>query len=120
MNCAARSLAHERCLRALATRTLAGFDVTPSTLLLDWRPWLNNCSTSHGPRTAASKERHGDGVPIGERERIFQRFARLDDSRTRGAGGAGLGLSIVDAIARDHGATIDVHDAALGGAEFVV
>jgi signal transduction histidine kinase len=45
----------------------------------------------------------GCGIPEGAIGRIFERFARADDARTRELGGAGLGLAIVDAIARAHG-----------------
>jgi signal transduction histidine kinase len=45
----------------------------------------------------------GHGIEPGEAERIFERFARVDDARNRESGGAGLGLSIVAAIARAHG-----------------
>ena len=37
----------------------------------------------------------GPGIPADERERVFERFARLDDARDRDAGGTGLGLAIV-------------------------
>jgi signal transduction histidine kinase len=45
----------------------------------------------------------GRGVPPEALERIFHRFARADAARTRSAGGVGLGLAIVDAIAKGHG-----------------
>jgi signal transduction histidine kinase len=45
----------------------------------------------------------GPGIPVAERERIFERFVRLDASRQRGAGGAGLGLAIAREIVRTHG-----------------
>jgi signal transduction histidine kinase len=45
----------------------------------------------------------GQGLPAGESERIFERFARADPARSRAEGGAGLGLAIVDAIAKAHG-----------------
>jgi signal transduction histidine kinase len=44
----------------------------------------------------------GPPVPAGDRERIFEPFARIDDARTAGAGGAGLGLAIARRIARAH------------------
>jgi signal transduction histidine kinase len=45
----------------------------------------------------------GCGIPLEARERIFDRFARADDARTRTNGGVGLGLSIVAAVASAHG-----------------
>jgi signal transduction histidine kinase len=55
----------------------------------------------------------GDGVPEAERERIFERFVRLDDARARDDGGAGLGLAIAREIADRHGGTLTAHDGAL-------
>lgn len=46
----------------------------------------------------------GAGVPEPERERIFERFVRLDDARTRDEGGAGLGLALARDVATRHGA----------------
>ncbi|MEU6848045.1 HAMP domain-containing sensor histidine kinase [Streptomyces sp. NPDC046716] len=60
----------------------------------------------------------GDGVPAGERERIFERFVRLDDARTRDGGGAGLGLAIARDVAVRHGGTLTVRAAPQGGALF--
>jgi signal transduction histidine kinase len=48
-------------------------------------------------------EDEGCGVPEDALQRIFDRFARVDAARTRSAGGVGLGLAIVDAIAKGHG-----------------
>ncbi len=62
----------------------------------------------------------GAGVPPAERERIFDRFTRLDEGRGRDGGGAGLGLAMVRAIAERHGGTVEVDDAPMGGARFVV
>ncbi|HEY3261827.1 MAG TPA: HAMP domain-containing sensor histidine kinase [Pseudonocardiaceae bacterium] len=60
----------------------------------------------------------GNGVPAADRERIFERFTRLDDARARDTGGAGLGLAIVAEVARAHGGTVRVEDGP--GARFVV
>ena len=48
----------------------------------------------------------GDGVPEDQRERIFERFVRLDDARSRDDGGTGLGLAIARDLARRHGGTL--------------
>lgn len=61
----------------------------------------------------------GPGVPPAERDRIFQRFVRLDTSRQRGAGGTGLGLSIAQQIVRSHGGDLSASDRS-GGAQFVL
>lgn len=62
----------------------------------------------------------GPGVPPADRERIFEPFIRLDESRARGTGGTGLGLAIVSRVARWHNGTAFVADSPLGGARFVI
>ena len=58
----------------------------------------------------------GSGVPEAECERIFERFVRLDDARSRDDGGAGLGLAIARDVAERHGGTLTVARAPAGGA----
>ncbi|MGV9233795.1 sensor histidine kinase [Streptomyces nigra] len=60
----------------------------------------------------------GDGVPEAGRERIFERFVRLDEARSRDDGGAGLGLAIARDVAVRHGGTLTVGRAPAGGALF--
>ncbi|MFH9421761.1 sensor histidine kinase [Streptomyces sp. NPDC017529] len=55
-------------------------------------------------------EDDGPGVPPEERERIFERFVRLDDARSRDDGGAGLGLAIARDVAERHGGTLVVRE----------
>lgn len=52
----------------------------------------------------------GPGIAPADRERIFERFTRLDDARSRDAGGAGLGLAIVRDVVRGHGGSVRVGD----------
>ncbi len=67
-------------------------------------------------------EDNGPGIPEAERERIFDRFYRLDESRTRDTGGTGLGLAIAKEAVNIHGGTIEVRDtaAATTGSVFII
>jgi signal transduction histidine kinase len=56
----------------------------------------------------------GPGIAPTDRERVFERFTRLDDARARDAGGAGLGLAIVRELVRRHGGTVTLADAKPG------
>jgi signal transduction histidine kinase len=65
----------------------------------------------------------GPGIPESDRDRVFERFVRLDESRSSGGGGNGLGLAIVREIAVAYGGTVHVDDddgADGGGARFTV
>ncbi|WP_310376246.1 sensor histidine kinase [Catenuloplanes atrovinosus] len=53
----------------------------------------------------------GPGIPAADRERVFDRFTRLDDARARDAGGSGLGLAIVREVVRLHHGAITLTDA---------
>jgi signal transduction histidine kinase len=63
-----------------------------------------------------------DGPPIApeDRDRVFGRFVRLDDSRTRGTGGTGLGLAIVSEVASAHGGSACATESPEGWCRFVV
>ena len=63
---------------------------------------------------------HGPGLRPEDRERVFEPFYRADPSRSRDSGGAGLGLSIVAAVAGAHGGTVKVSETPGGGATFEV
>ena len=60
----------------------------------------------------------GCGIPPADLDRIFGRFARAEPSRSREAGGFGLGLPIVQAIAEAHHGTVRVHSASGQGSTF--
>jgi signal transduction histidine kinase len=62
----------------------------------------------------------GSGIATGDRDRVFDRFVRLDEARARQSGGSGLGLSIVREIVSAHGGTVSVAHSTLGGAGFTV
>jgi signal transduction histidine kinase len=67
-----------------------------------------------GPYAVLRVRDDGPGVPQAERDRIFERFVRLDEARDRGDGGFGLGLAIVADLCRAYGGHIEVGDAAPG------
>ena len=58
---------------------------------------------------------HGPGIPEKERERVFERFYRTDDSRSRDTGGTGLGLSIVKTVADVLGGGVKATETPGGG-----
>ncbi|HET6311878.1 MAG TPA: HAMP domain-containing sensor histidine kinase, partial [Candidatus Nitrosotalea sp.] len=63
---------------------------------------------------------HGAGLQIDQHDRIFEPFYRVDPSRSRDSGGAGLGLSIVSAVVTAHGGHVTVTETSGGGATFEV
>ncbi|WP_033312959.1 ATP-binding protein [Streptomyces iakyrus] len=71
-----------------------------------------------GDRAVVGVADDGDGVPDGDRERIFERFVRLDAARSRDDGGAGLGLAIARDVAVRHGGTLTAGRGPAGGALF--
>lgn len=63
---------------------------------------------------AVSVTNDGSPIAVADRERIFDRFARLDEARTRDGGGSGLGLAICREVARRHGGDVTVQAAERG------
>jgi signal transduction histidine kinase len=57
----------------------------------------------------------GPGIPAADRDRVFERWVRLDSGRSSSDGGSGLGLAIARSIARAHHGDITLHDSPLGG-----
>ena len=62
----------------------------------------------------------GPGIPADQRHALFEPFARLDASRSRSTGGAGLGLAVVQTLVRAHSGTVRIEDAPGHGARLVV
>ncbi len=75
---------------------------------------------SAGGRALVWVDDDGPGIDEAERALVFERFARLDDARSRDAGGSGLGLAIVREIVHAHGGRARVERAPSGGARFVI
>ena len=74
-----------------------------------------------GRQAVVSVSDDGPGIPAADRERIWERFARLDDDRSRASGGSGLGLAMVRELTMAHGGTVSVTSRQPGpGATFLV
>ena len=69
-----------------------------------------------GGRVLLSVSDRGDGIPLGEQARIFERGVRLDDTRP----GSGIGLAIAKAIAEAHGGTLSVESEPGTGSTFTI
>lgn len=69
---------------------------------------------------AITVEDDGPGIAPADRDRVLQRFVRLDTGRARTSGGTGLGLAIVAEIVDAHHGTLTITDSTLGGARIDV
>jgi len=76
-------------------------------------------ASGHG-RVRFLVEDDGPGIPVDQRERVFDRFHRTDSGRDRASGGTGLGLAIVRAIADAHGGSVAAAASPEGGARIVL
>lgn len=63
---------------------------------------------------------HGPGIPVNQRDRVFERFTQMDQSDTRSRGGTGLGLSIVKSLTQVMHGSVRIETTEGGGATFVV
>ncbi|TDD87543.1 sensor histidine kinase [Actinomadura rubrisoli] len=70
--------------------------------------------TREGGQALLTVTDDGAGIASEDRERVFERFTRLDTARSRGAGGTGLGLAIAREIAHAHGGTLHIVDCSRG------
>lgn len=77
-------------------------------------------STAAGGTALVTVDDDGQGIESADRERVFDRFVRLDEGRSRDQGGFGLGLSIVRELARSVGGDVRAEAAPQGGARFTV
>jgi signal transduction histidine kinase len=73
-------------------------------------------ATVDGAEAVITVTDDGDGIPAEQRERVFDRFTRLDGARDRDSGGSGLGLAIVRELVRLHGGTVELSEARPGAA----
>lgn len=103
----------------------------PARLTQAWLQLADNAAkySPEGSRIVVGSERRGDrvelfvtdegpGIPAAARERIFERFGRVDDGR--GIRGSGLGLAIVSAIARAHGGRVELDSVPGRGTRFAL
>ena len=72
-------------------------------------------ASAHEGRLSVAVSDDGPGIPTEHLERIFERFHRVDEARTRDRGGTGLGLAIARAIVEAHGGSIRAESPPGGG-----
>lgn len=77
--------------------------------------WLALETQWRGDQSVLTVANSGDQIQPNEVPQLFQRFYRRDPSRNRATGGAGLGLSIVEAVVRAHGGQVEARALARGG-----
>lgn len=76
--------------------------------------------STDGAYAAVEVSDDGPGIPPADRERVLQRFVRLDEHRSQRHGGSGLGLAIVAEVIAAHGGTVRVTESAEGGARLQI
>ena len=103
-----RPLALKRCLTNLVDNALK-YGQCAEIMVMD-RP----------ERLTLTLRDHGPGIPAAELQRVFEPFYRLESSRSRDTGGAGLGLSIARNIARAHGGELTLRNHPAGGLEAIL
>ena len=81
---------------------------------------LRALPVSEGGELQLEVEDRGIGIPARDLERIFERFYRVDQARSRRTGGTGLGLSIVRHVAANHGGRITARSCEGQGSTFVL
>ena len=86
---------------------------------LDGRVWISAHAATDGVTTIEVAD-EGPGIPDAERERVFERFHRVDAARAARDGGTGLGLAIARWIVDAHGGTIRVREREPSGCRVVV
>jgi two-component system sensor histidine kinase SenX3 len=75
---------------------------------------------AEGDRVDISVSDQGIGIAPGDLDRVFERFYRADQARSRATGGTGLGLAIVKHIATNHGGRVDVRSRLGSGSTFTL
>ena len=78
------------------------------------------CLTRSGGSVALEVSDTGEGIPEQDRDRVFERFYRVDKARSRAAGGTGLGLSLVRHATERHGGTVTLDSTVGVGSTFRV
>ncbi len=104
----------ERLLQAASQLVANAIAYTPS------RGRVRVSAVTHGESWQFAVDDSGPGIPPERREEVFERFTRLDASRSNRKGGAGLGLAICRRVVELMGGDVWLEDSELGGARFVI
>jgi two-component system sensor histidine kinase SenX3 len=77
-------------------------------------------AAAEGAQVVISVADHGIGIPARDIERVFERFYRVDQARSRQTGGTGLGLAIVRHVVVNHHGSVDIESRLGEGSRFVL
>ncbi|WP_328858007.1 HAMP domain-containing histidine kinase [Williamsia herbipolensis] len=105
---------HDKLTRAI--RNIADNALRYATTTID----LSMTRNDNAELGAVTITDDGPGIPPEHREKVFNRFVRLDTDRQRAQGGSGLGLAIVDEIIRAHHGTVSIGDTPSGGTQVTI
>ncbi|MEE2755772.1 MAG: HAMP domain-containing sensor histidine kinase, partial [Myxococcota bacterium] len=106
-------------LRAIGHLVENGVKFGPENSRVQVRCWAETLNSESDRNWVVSVTDSGPGIPLIERQHVCEPFYQIDGRVTRRHGGAGLGLAIVDRVAKAHGGSLAISQSESGGAQMI-